>query len=77
MDPVATLKNLDEALIDGDRDGIAEFSGYLIDWLKGGGFAPFESDYYETDWRAKLSRGAFAAYLRDVRRAATAKGGDE
>ena len=40
MDPNATLQAMLDAIANSDRDTLAEYSGYLSDWLSKGGFAP-------------------------------------
>lgn len=40
MNPIACWKELDKALNEGDRERIADAAETLIDWLKGGGYAP-------------------------------------
>lgn len=47
MDPNATLRLIEEALVDNDWDYVDELCFELYDWLGRGGFEPEWNDYLD------------------------------
>jgi len=40
MDPNATYREINEAILEGDTEGAKEYSLYLLEWLDKGGAIP-------------------------------------
>ena len=56
MDPHATWRDMQSALIDEDRDLAIELAEALLAWLKGGGFPPVIGDKdLPYGWHRKLA----------------------
>lgn len=70
MDPIETLRQLDEAMARGDRSDVCEYTYALIGWLERGGFMPY-LDPKKDDWRGVLTKSQFVHYLKDLRAVAS------
>ena len=65
VDPVATLKAFDDAMVAGDRGDVAEAADAMVGWLEKGGFMPVGP--HGADWRGSLSSNQLASYFRTAR----------
>ena len=65
MDPVATLEAFDRAMMQRDRQAVAEHADALIGWLEKGGYMPVGP--HGADWRGSLTAKQLASMLREVR----------